>query len=302
MIINIIVNFYGFLYNRRGIPIVVFSPFRFLFRKIANVFLPILLKNAGPSRQPLKKNVKKIIVSLTSFPGRIDSVWLVIVCMLRQSMAPDLIILWLSKQQFEDFSALPVSLKKILSERFQIRLVDGDYRSHKKYLYAFQEFSNDIVITIDDDIFYPTNMIKELYKAHLVNPKAIICRYGKSIKHKDGSLAPYRTWKEYYSLDEKNIFFGSGGGTLFVPSVLHSDALDISKAFDLCPLADDIWLNAMARLNAVEIIPITRCLILPIIIQNEETLCSVNVDQNMNDKQLSAVNTAYFKTYGRNIF
>lgn len=76
----------------------------------------------------------KIIVSLTSFPARINNVWLVVECMLRQTVHADKIILWLSKDQFPSDDCIPFSLKKRISDVFEIRMVSGDIRSHKSII------------------------------------------------------------------------------------------------------------------------------------------------------------------------
>ena len=79
---------------------------------------------------------RRIIVSLTSFPARIGVVWMVVESLMHQTLKPHKIILWLSKEQFSTIESLP---KKLLAQRergLEIRLVDGDIRSHKKYIYA----------------------------------------------------------------------------------------------------------------------------------------------------------------------
>lgn len=53
---------------------------------------------------------KKIVVSLTSFPARIKKVHIVIESLLNQTIKPDKIILWLSKEQFEHYYVLPSKL------------------------------------------------------------------------------------------------------------------------------------------------------------------------------------------------
>ena len=50
-----------------------------------------------------KKRNDKIIVSLTSFPGRIHLVHKTIQTILLQSIKPDLVELWLAKEQFPNF-------------------------------------------------------------------------------------------------------------------------------------------------------------------------------------------------------
>ena len=111
-----------------------------------------------------------IIVSLTSFPARINDVWQVIECLLRQSYQPKHIFLYLSKEQFLSVNDIPIILRNLQSNIFQIKLVDGDIRSHKKYYYVSKEFPNSLVLLVDDDIYYPTDMIETLYegKANLI--------------------------------------------------------------------------------------------------------------------------------------
>ena len=102
------------------------------------------------------KRDQKIIVSLTSYPKRIDTIWLTITSLFKQSMKPDLIVLWLAKSQFKTLDDLPDSLKRLQKYGLKIKLCD-DLKSHKKYYYALKEFNEDIVILADDDMFYPND-------------------------------------------------------------------------------------------------------------------------------------------------
>lgn len=42
-----------------------------------------------------------------------------------------------------------------------------------------QAYPDDLIITVDDDIFYPTTMIQTLVQYHELYPKSVICRYAK---------------------------------------------------------------------------------------------------------------------------
>lgn len=293
---DLIINFYGALHNRRFVPVRFLSPVRYLVRLAANKIIPFLYNKPYRSSKRGGRQNEKIIVSLTSFPARIGSVWLVVESLLRQTTLPDKIILWLSVDQFESIAGLPESLKKRQNDVFEIKLVEKDYRSHKKYLYAFVDYPDDIVITVDDDIFYPSTMIESLYQAHLQNPNAIICRYARKMKRDiDGRLLSYRRWSDCFEKKDMDIFFGSGGGTLFVPSKLYKDVTNVNLAIKLCPYADDVWLNAMTRMNGLPIMPITNHLILPVLCESKENLKSINVDQDLNDVQINEI-VDYYKT------
>ena len=48
----------------------------------------------------------------------------------------------------------------------KIEFKDEDLRSHKKYYYTIKEYPDDIMITVDDDIFYRSDMIAKLMAYH----------------------------------------------------------------------------------------------------------------------------------------
>lgn len=299
--LNFFVKTYGKLHNYESIPYWILTPFRRFVRFLANKILPIYLSKNHNIKH--KKNVD-VIVSFTSFPARINEVWQVIECIKRQSYKPKKIILWLSKEQFKD-NQIPLSLLNRVDDIFDIKLVEGDIRSHKKYYYVSKEYSNSLVLLIDDDIYYPTDMIESLYNSHLENPSSLICQYGYFMKYDENDkLTSYKKWKHVdCESNNSSLFFGSGGGTLFQPSLLYDDLLDKNLFLSLTPQADDIWLNAMTKLANVSIYMIKPRLILPVKCKGDEmTLCSENVDLGGNDKQLDMVIKYYMNKIGINPF
>ena len=74
---------------------------------------------------------EKIIVSLTSFPARIDCVGYSIKSLFNQTVKPDRIILWLATEQFEN-QEMPELLETLKSKGLEIRFCE-DLKSHKKY-------------------------------------------------------------------------------------------------------------------------------------------------------------------------
>lgn len=259
----------------------------------------------------LSKNRPKVfefqtdfIISFTSFPARIANVWQVVECMLRQSFQPKTIILWLSEDQFPNKNDIPQSLWDRCGEKFQIRLVKGDIRSHKKYHYVAEEFKDDHILLIDDDLYYPDDFIKKVYEAHIKYPQSIICNYAFTVEYgQNGVLKPYKQWKKRNkSMNGKNLFFGSGGGTLIHPSLMYSDLLDLELAMKLTPIADDVWLNAMVRLADTDIHLIKNGLILPVYNNDNVNLYEANVEQSQNDKQINAVDQYYLEKTGTVVF
>ncbi len=304
LIMNILDFFtrtYARLHNYPGVPYWTLTPLRKIVRYGANKKLPKYL--AKPCRAS-GNNVSGIIVSFTSFPERINEVWQVVKTIKKQSLLPEKIILWLSKEQFPTKDSIPESLLQEVDSLFEIRMVDGDIRSHKKYYYVAKEFPNNYVFLIDDDIYYPTDLIERTWNAHLKYPDAVICNYGYEMTYMtDGSLSPYLMWSPLYKYTiKKEIFFGSGGGTLFKPSSLYKDLTNIELAMSLAPIADDIWLNAMVNISNIQKVLLPGGFILPIIIINNKRLATENRGANKNDEQIKNVVTYYTNELSKNPF
>ena len=276
------------------------SMLRVVVRNTFNVLIPLYYMMTRKGRLADKKRECQLIVSLTSFPLRIGRLWIVIESLLRQQVKPDRVILWLAKSQFpNEMNDLPKKLVRQISRGLEIRFVDEDIRSYKKFYYVFQEYPNDIVITADDDIMYPDYMIGDLYDMYRKNPKSVIARYCYEMKVENSTLLSYRDWK-FVSLEQdyksNALFFGSGGGTLFPPQSYSKEVLNKEKFLEICSRADDVWLNAMVRLNGTPIVKSHRaCVVLPVLIKEDLYLFSSNICEN--DKYIDAVQ----RTYG-NVF
>mgnify|MGYP000110984866 CR=1 FL=1 len=104
----------------------------------------------------VKHRRPRIIVSMTSYPARINTVHLAIRSLLAQKVLPDKIVLWLCKSDFPNRETdLPQTLRDVLWHDVEIRWVDEDLKPHKKYFWALQEFPDDYVITTDDGFAVP---------------------------------------------------------------------------------------------------------------------------------------------------
>lgn len=293
-----IIDFFTYCYGRlrcRHLHYSILSFPRYLIRRLANKYIPLYLNKQNKQSGII---IDGLVVSFTSFPARINDAWQVVECMFRQTYLPEKVILWLSKDQFASNNDLPESLLCRVNNRFEINLVDGDIRSHKKYYYVMKQYPDKYIFLIDDDIYYPTTLIEKSWEAHIKNPKAIICNFGSEIKYdSNGKLKPYKEWETKNNCYE-NIFFGSGGGTLIKVEQLYKDVIDIDLALKLTPLADDIWLNAMANLAGTPKLLIQNRQILPILIDNDSKLASQNRVSGENNNQLKAVIEYYITHMG----
>src|SRR5574344_451815 len=118
-----------------------------------------------------EKRETKIIASLTTFPGRINSVYKTISTLLTQTMKPDEVILYLADSQFPDKN-LPQNLLNLEKLGLSIKWVE-DIRSYKKLIPTLKEYPNDIIITFDDDLYYMPDTIETLYNSYKEHPQDI---------------------------------------------------------------------------------------------------------------------------------
>lgn len=203
-----------------------------------------------------------VIVSLTSFPERINTVWITITTILHQTIKPSKIILWLASEQFVNGERdLPENLLSLKEYGLTIRFCDNLY-PHKKYFYTMRENPDAIVITVDDDVFYPEYLIEELLKEAKKHPKTVCCTWAHRIViDNSGNIAPYEQWEHGVTNSnqpEIHILPVGIGGVLYPPHVLDERVFDKKKIFEIALKTDDLWLKTMEILKETKAVRISK--------------------------------------------
>lgn len=209
--------------------------------------------------------VPEIIVSLTSFPKRIEYVHVPIEDMFAQSKKPAKVLLWLLDAQFPNKeSDLPESLISLKSQGLEICWcsADGDLKPHKKYFYTMQKYPESIVITIDDDIHYENNIIERLYSSYRKFPDCVSCLRGWTIKMYDRSnFAPYVEWQKTMKIVgiPNYLTLATGvGGVLYPPSIMQPNTFNPAIIKETCVNTDDLWLKWLQIKNNVKTVLIDK--------------------------------------------
>ena len=163
--------------------------------------------------------MEKVIVSFTSYPERICTVNRVLDSIIEQTIQPDKIILYLSKTEFQNNGDIP-DFDIYKKNGFEIHWYEENLKSHKKWFYAFKEYPEDLIITIDDDILYQDTMLETLLKYHERFPEYVIARNAKIITcDKEGEPAPYENWccwcNEYIGVPRMDLMAIGNGGVLY---------------------------------------------------------------------------------------
>lgn len=195
---------------------------------------------------------RQIIVSLTSHGKRILDAFMAIETIMQGTIKPNRIILWLPEEEKVTSCYLENQIKRGL----EIRYVK-DLGPHTKLIPALREFPEDIIVTIDDDIFYKPDMIENLLQAHYQDSSSILAnRVAVMTIDNNGKLESYLKWQHInylHDITRRNVIIGVEG-CLYPPHSLSDEIFNEAAIRELCPTADDIWFTAMAILKGTNIV------------------------------------------------
>lgn len=195
-----------------------------------------------------------VIISLTSFPARIESIWATVDSLLLQSCALRAVVLVLSDEEFPG-RRLPPSLVRRTRRGLTVHWVPEDHRNFDKLLPALKEFPACRIITVDDDKLYPRDMALRLVMASDENPTAIIGHSGRLFARRpDGGILMGPVLEMPARSDR--LYLLNGTGVLYPPGSLDGRVHDFDLIRRLCPTTDDVWFWAMSLVAGTE----RRCL------------------------------------------
>ena len=130
-----------------------------------------------------------LVVSLTTYKERIHDVHLTIESIMQQTVLPNRIILWLDENEFDDAS-IPIVLKKQIGRGLEIRYC-RNIKSFKKLIPTLKMLPEATIITVDDDVIYPYDMIERMMSHYREDPKCIYYYRGRIIGRNGHKLKPY---------------------------------------------------------------------------------------------------------------
>lgn len=255
-----------------------------------------IAKFKNKQKDPFQANHESnLIVSLTSFPARIENVWITVESIFQQTYKPWKVVLVLAEDEFKN-RTIPQSLEQQIKRGLDIIWTDRNTRSYKKLLPTKKAYPSAKIITVDDDVIYEPWRISRLIEAEKKYPNAVIGYRGCEITVENEKIKPYKTWPPANEQSRgDNVLLTGIGGILYPPGVLCEEMLfDIESALELAPSADDIWFWAVAVLSNTKI----HCLgyekheIISPDDQNN-ALFTINVAGGRNDIQLNNVIERY---------
>jgi len=245
---------------------------------------------------PDVKKKDNVTVSLTSHGKRVtDFAPFAIYSIFHQTVLPNRIVLNINQEKWNEDN-LPELIKKLQIAGLEVNLCE-DVGPHTKLLPALQKYPDDIIITVDDDVYYDEGLVSELWHGYIDSEKkSVVTRWAMVMGFEQGKMLPYSRWEEANGT-ETEVFYSPLGvaGVLYPPHVFTEEVFNKEVFQSLCRTADDIWFSIQEYLNRIPI-----CLISPTswsknygvnqyaeFIDNASgALHYMNVENGMNDIQL----------------
>lgn len=217
----------------------------------------ILLSKTKVQTLGINPNVVNVpvIVSLTSYPGRIDIVHKTIKTLLNQSFKPNKIILWLADEQFPNH-VIPNTLNELLQYGLDIMWCDN-IRSYKKLIPALELYPDAIIVTADDDNYYSKNWLEKLIDSYKMYPTAISAHKVTKFYMDNDEWTWNAGGRDYYNTPSFLNKLVGVGGVLYPPKCLYKDIDNRDLFMKLASTNDDQWFWFMAILKGTPIVVVT---------------------------------------------
>ena len=239
-----------------------------------------------------------VYISLTTYPARIESAYYAIYSILDQTVRPNKIILTLINDEFpEGESSLPQSILSLKEKGLEILWARDNLRPHNKYFYSMQKYPDALIITIDDDILYPSDTIEKLIKCYKKFPNAISAFHTDKFAIRNNRLDKYSNaiigYRQEIHAPKHSLLAEGFAGVLYPPSILPQDAFDKNLIQRCSPMADDIWLKCIELKNNIPVVCASPKQNVIVLGQCQESaLFKVNRERNFNDEQLESAQDA----------
>ena len=234
------------------------------FRNALNSFLRIVLDRRleiellwGANRHTVvPPDEADVVVSMTSYPARIKFAWISLETLFRQKYESFAVVLILARAQFPT-GRLPKRIRRLQERGLAVIWVNQDGKSADHIWPAYSRFRHARIVSVDDDKFFPPELLAQLTAESDSSPGVIVGARGWEMAEARGSVAFGENWvRANRSSPSSLLFIPPGNGSLFPPGSLPEMAGDYDLMREVCPSADDVWFWAMAVLAGTE----SKCL------------------------------------------
>ena len=198
----------------------------------------------------------RVIISMTSYPARIRHAWISLETLFRQDYPSYAVVLVLTTSQFPH-RRLPRKIRHLEKRGLTVLWVVEDGKSADHIWPAYSMYRHARIVSVDDDKFFPKNLLELLVEEANKHPEAIVGARGWELAESKASVAFGENWTRATNATPSSLLFmPPGNGSLYPPGSLPELAGNYELMREVCPTADDVWFWAMGLLSGTE----SRCL------------------------------------------
>ena len=245
-----------------------------------------------------------VIVSMTTIPKRKKRLMDNLPAILHQSLKYDKLIINvddnLSDEDYQWYEDL-----KQYDSRIEINKAEAKWRSCNKLLPTLKKYPHDIVITLDDDVFYPKDTIKCLLEEHMKHPQCIIAHEVNPITINNNFIS----YVNGYDVKLMQVEWGKylSNCCLFPPYSFDDDLFDYDKMMQCTNgTHDELWFWVQSTLHGVQCVGLNYVRsfapeMLEPYSNDEYCLSAFNNTQEKIDCYMIKINEMYGKRLKENI-
>ena len=242
---------------------------------------------------------KKVVISMATMPCRKERISENIESILNQTYHFDILLINVDDnlnddeyQWYNDFAKQ--------DERIIINKSEAKWRSCNKLLPALNMYPDDLIISIDDDIYYPKDVIKELIEQHKKTPEYIIAHEVQPILINDNKISYFNG----LDVKLKQVEWGKymSNCALYPPhSFDGTDLFNYDKMmYYTNGVHDELWFWFNSTLNKIKVIGLNFIRTFATDIktpwkEGEFRLADFNNDKTVLDSYMIKINESYGK-------
>lgn len=196
--------------------------------------------------QSRDSNDRRIVASLTTLPDRIRNLQPTLECLLGQTQPPDEIVI--AVPPFSIRQQREYEVPEYLTRMARVRIVrcERDWGPATKFIPALQEEAADtLVLVVDDDRVYPSDLLEAYLHFHAQLPDAALCIRGARMPRTFDWRDAVMTRGDRVREPERVAVITGAGSYLVQPRFFDQSLWDYSAAPDAAFYMDDIWISGI---------------------------------------------------------
>ncbi|HBQ7726649.1 glycosyltransferase family A protein [Klebsiella pneumoniae] len=208
-----------------------------------------------------------ISVNITTTSNRTSLCAATIYSFYNQSIRPDIINLWISKEPYlsdDGFTEVPKFVEELnmICNLIKVHFVKntGPYR---KILPALKEASDDdVLVYADDDVIYSFKWLEELYNEFIKhNREYVVASRVRMMKRNfTGNYCSYSMFPVITeNIIMNNDFLITGvGGAVLMKKHIRDEYLTNEDYLEIAPKTDDVWISKILQLSHSSVVTCPR--------------------------------------------